>query len=88
VQALLSLNNHVFGISGFIHNAVRGNLVDFTSLLGLISGGFAVAFIEGGKPLVQNSPPLHLVLSGLLVGVGSKVCVSSRSLSKRLWQFT
>jgi hypothetical protein len=77
-QALLSFNHSMFGISGFIHRAVRGNLDDFTSLLGLISGGFAIAFIEGGsKPLVQNSPPLHLVLSGLLVGMGSKVCSES-----------
>jgi hypothetical protein len=85
VQALLSLNRDTFGISGFIHRAVRGNLDDFTSVLGLISGGFAIAFIEGGKPLEQNSSPLYLVLSGLLVGVGTKVCVPSRSL-RRLWQ--
>ncbi|KAH9981043.1 hypothetical protein BGW80DRAFT_306027 [Lactifluus volemus] len=35
-QALLSFNHSMFGISGFIHRAVRGNLDDFTSLLGLI----------------------------------------------------
>lgn len=74
VQALLSLNHNTFGVSGFIHGAARGNLEDIMSVLGLISGGFAVAAIEGGKPMVQNPSLLHLMLSGLLVGVGAKVC--------------
>lgn len=73
VHALLSLNNKTFGISGFINGAARGNLEDTLSVLGVISGGFAVAVIEGIKPTIQDSAPLSLMLSGLLVGVGAKV---------------
>jgi hypothetical protein len=43
------------------------------SVLGLVSGGFIVAAIEGTKPTIIDSAPLPLVLSGLLVGVGAKV---------------
>lgn len=72
-QALLSLNSRTFGISGFIYGAARGNLEDAMSVLGLVSGGFIVAAIEGTKPTIIDSAPLPLVLSGLLVGVGAKV---------------
>jgi hypothetical protein len=72
-QALLSLNRNTFGISGFIHGATRGNLEDVMSVLGLISGGFVVAAIEGSKPPIRDSAPLPLMLSGLLVGLGAKV---------------
>jgi hypothetical protein len=44
------------------------------SVLGLVLGGAAVAVIEGDKPTVGDSAPLSLILSGLLVGAGSKVC--------------
>jgi uncharacterized protein len=81
-QALLSLNHSTFGVSGFLHGAVRGNLEDIISLLGLISGGFAIAAIDGGKPMAQNVPSLHLALSGLLVGVGSKVQCSESFLQR------
>jgi hypothetical protein len=73
-QALLSFNRRTFGISGFIHGAVRGDLEDVLSVLGLVSGGFIVAAIEGTKPTIIESATLPLVLSGLLVGVGTKVC--------------
>jgi hypothetical protein len=73
-QALLSHNSETFGISGFIHGAARGNLEDAVSVLGLISGGFVVAAIEGTKPTIEDSALLPLALSGLLVGVGAKVC--------------
>jgi len=72
-QARLSLNSETFGISGFIHGAARGNLEDAVSVLGLISGGFVVAAIEGTKPTVGDSAPLPLALSGLLIGVGAKM---------------
>lgn len=73
VQALLSFNNNNFGISGFIHGAARGRLEDTMSVLGLVLGGVAVAVIERDKPTVGDSAPLSLMLSGLLVGVGTKV---------------
>jgi hypothetical protein len=73
VQALLSFNSKTFGISGFIYGAARGNLEDILSVLGMVSGGFAVGLIEGIKPTIRESSPLSLILSGLLVGVGAKV---------------
>ena len=73
VHALLSFNNNTFGISGFIHGAARGRLEDAMSVLGLVLGGAAVAVIEGDKLTVGNSTPLPLMLSGLLVGAGTKV---------------
>jgi hypothetical protein len=73
VQALLSLNSKTFGISGFIQGAVRGNLEDILSVLGMVAGGSVVGAIEGIKPTIQDSAPLPLILSGLLVGIGAKV---------------
>ncbi|KAN0139535.1 hypothetical protein V8E53_002651 [Lactarius tabidus] len=72
VHALLSFNNNTFGISGFIHGAARGRLEDAMSVLGLILGGVVVAVIEGDKPTVGDSSPIPLILSGLLVGAGTK----------------
>ncbi len=80
-QALLSLNSRTFGISGFIHGAARGNLEDAMSALGLIAGGFAVAAIEGTKPIIGDSGLLPLAISGLLVGVGAKVRSDSPGVS-------
>jgi len=74
VHILLYHNNSTFGISGFINGAARGNLEDILSVLGLISGGILVGAIEGQKPTLSVAPPLPLMLSGLLIGVGSKVC--------------
>jgi hypothetical protein len=70
VHALLYFNNNTFGISSFIHGAAHGRLED---VLGLVLGGVAIAVIEKDKPTVGDSAPLSLVLSGLLVGAGSKV---------------
>lgn len=72
-QTLLSLNGKTLGISGFIHGAARGNLEDVLSALGMIAGGFAVGAIEGIKPTIQDTPAFPLILSGLLVGAGSKM---------------
>jgi uncharacterized protein len=84
VQALLSLNSKTFGISGFINGAARGDLEDALSVLGLISGGFAVGVIEGIKPTIRDSTPLPLILSGLLVGIGAKVRSNLRLTSSHL----
>jgi hypothetical protein len=73
LQTLLSLNGKTFGISGFIHGAARGNLEDVLSALGMIAGGFVVGAIDGIKPILQDSTPFPLILSGLLVGAGAKV---------------
>ncbi|KAN0139545.1 hypothetical protein V8E53_002661 [Lactarius tabidus] len=73
VHALLSFNNNTFGISGFIHGAARGRLEDAMSVFGLVLGGAVVAVIEGGKPTVGDSSAIPLILSGLLVGAGTKM---------------
>ena len=75
VQARLSFNHSTLGISGFIRGAGRGNIEDILSVLGMISSGFVIAAIEGGKPIVQNLPTPHMAFAGLLVGVGTAVCV-------------
>ncbi|KAH9958264.1 hypothetical protein BC827DRAFT_1136254 [Russula dissimulans] len=72
-HVLLYHNSSTFGISGFINGAARGNLEDVLSVLGLISGGILVGAIEGQKPSLSVAAPLPLILSGLLVGVGSKL---------------
>jgi uncharacterized protein len=77
-QTLLALNGKTFGISGFIHGAARGNLEDVLSALGMIAGGFAVGAIEGIEPTIQDSSAFPLILSGLLVGAGAKVCLKLR----------
>jgi peptidoglycan/LPS O-acetylase OafA/YrhL len=83
VHALLSFNNNTFGISGFIHGAARGRLEDAMSVLGLVLGGVVVAVIEGDKPTVGDSSAIPLILSGLLVGAGTKVRQTSSPIPRR-----
>lgn len=76
VHALVVLNGSVFGISGFLHRAVRGNYEAFMAVAGLVLGGMIVAAIEGsGQYLSQTAglPLEQLLLSGFLVGLGTKV---------------
>lgn len=76
VHALLALNGNVFGISGFLHRAVRGQLEGAVSVLGLVLGGAAVGLIEGAgagaNRVFDTAAPMALV-SGFLVGLGTKV---------------
>ncbi|KAJ6547688.1 hypothetical protein B0H19DRAFT_1266591 [Mycena capillaripes] len=84
VHALLLLNGNVFGISGFIHRAVRGGREAMASVAGLLLGGLFVALTEGTGPQPLPLPSLHLILSGLLVGVGTKMangCTSGHMIS-------
>lgn len=73
VHALLLLNGNVFGISGFLHRAVRGSKEAMASALGLLLGGVFVGLTEraGPQPFPLSFP--RLIISGLLVGVGTKV---------------
>lgn len=74
VHALALLNGNVFGISGFLHRAVMGNVEGAAGVVGLILGGILVAAIDGGKVPSSLSLPLsQIALSGLLVGLGTKV---------------
>src|SRR6266508_2282359 len=74
---LLLLTGNVFGISGFVHRGVNGNSESLAGLAGLVLGGIVVATMEGGAiSMPLSTSPSWLVLSGLLVGIGSKVCPS------------
>jgi hypothetical protein len=76
VYTLLLLNGNVFGISGFLHRAVRGGKEAITAVAGLVSGGVLVGFIEGGGVNAFTVSFPQVLLSGFLVGLGSKVTAS------------
>jgi hypothetical protein len=73
IQFLLTLNGKVFGISGFFHNAVRGETEALTSVAGLLLGGAIIGAVEGVGPPKMSVGLAQIALSGLLVGVGTKV---------------
>ena len=74
---LLLLNGNVFGISGFIHRAVRGSLEGLAGAAGLIFAGALVGYLgEDGPEDLSLSLP-QVALSGLFVGLGTKVCSST-----------
>ena len=74
VQFLLVLNGSVFGISGFLHGAVRSGKEALTSVAGFLLGGAIVGAVEGVGPRTVSIGLFRIVFSGLLVGVGTKVC--------------
>jgi hypothetical protein len=74
VYSLLLLNGNVFGISGFLHQVVRGGREAITAVASLVCGGVLVGVIEGrGINLSEYVSLPQLLLSGLFVGLGSKV---------------
>jgi len=73
VYALLLLNGTVFGISGFLHRAVLGGKEGITAVAGLVFGGGLVGIVEGGGVNTFTMSFPQVVLSGFLVGLGSKV---------------
>ncbi|KAJ7097859.1 hypothetical protein B0H15DRAFT_823028 [Mycena belliarum] len=85
VHALLLLNGNIFGVSGFLHRSVRGSPEAMASVLGLVLGGMLAGSLDGGA--LQPSVPLELprlLLSGLLVGVGTKMangCTSGHMIA-------
>ncbi|KAJ3895673.1 hypothetical protein GG344DRAFT_85733 [Lentinula edodes] len=84
VHSLLVLNGSVFGISGFVHRAVRGNKEGLIATAGLIIGGIIIGTIEGRGPETSFSPLPSLLLSGFLVGLGTKLsngCTSGHMLA-------
>ena len=75
---LLLLTGDIFGVSGFVHRSLKGNTDALAGVLGLVVGGFAVATLEGPNSI---SPPMNashgwILLSGFLVGLGTKVLVT------------
>ncbi|KAK0483785.1 hypothetical protein IW261DRAFT_981105 [Armillaria novae-zelandiae] len=97
VHALLLLNGNVFGISGFFHRAVKGNLEALAGVSGLFAGGLVIGILEGSNKEVLGLEMRQVLLSGLLVGLGTKmsngctsghmICGISR-LSKRSFAAT
>ncbi|KAJ7172353.1 hypothetical protein C8R46DRAFT_947376 [Mycena filopes] len=84
VHALLLLNGNVFGISGFLHRAVRGGKEAMASVLGLLLGGMLVGLTEKAGPQPLPLPLVNVIFSGLLVGVGTKMangCTSGHMIS-------
>lgn len=77
VHALMVLNGSVFGISGLIHRAVRGNKEALVATTGLFLGGAIIGFIEGQGPDSSSLSLQGLLLSGFLVGLGTKVYLIS-----------
>ncbi|KAG5354019.1 hypothetical protein C0989_009715 [Termitomyces sp. Mn162] len=73
VHALLLLNGDVFGISGFVHRTVLGRKEPAFAVLGLILGGAYIGLIEGHGPSPFQHSFGRVALSGLLVGLGSKL---------------
>jgi hypothetical protein len=71
---LLLLNGNVFGISGFIHKAVKGSIEGLAGAAGLVMGGFIISKLEGSGPALPSLPFSYIILSGFLVGLGTKVC--------------
>ncbi|KAF7338197.1 Sulf-transp domain-containing protein [Mycena venus] len=84
VHALLLLNGQVYGISGFLHRAVRGSTEAIASVLGLLLGGLFVGLTENAGPQPFPLPSSHLIVSGLLVGVGTRLangCTSGHMIA-------
>ncbi|KAJ7905634.1 hypothetical protein B0H14DRAFT_2660971 [Mycena olivaceomarginata] len=84
VHALLLLNGQVYGISGFLHRAVRGNVEAMAAVLGLFLGGLFVGLTENAGPQLFPLRSSQLIFSGLLVGVGTKLangCTSGHMIA-------
>ncbi|KAJ7063403.1 hypothetical protein C8F01DRAFT_1132881 [Mycena amicta] len=84
VHTLLLLNGNVFGISGFLHCAFRGSKEAIASTAGLFLGGVVTGILDGAGPYIGTVSSFSLVVSGLLVGVGSKLangCTSGHMLA-------
>jgi len=84
VHAFLVLNGSIFGISGFVHRATHGAKEEIMALAGLVLGGLAIGMLETAGPELSTVAPLPIILSGLLVGAGSKMsngCTSGHMLA-------
>jgi hypothetical protein len=73
IQCQLVLNGSVLGISGFLHNAVRGRKEALAAVAGFLTGGAIVGVVEGIGPDTRSAGLSYIAFAGLLVGVGTKV---------------
>ena len=90
VHSLLVLNGSVLGVSGFVHRSFRGDKAAMFSIAGLTLGGIAIGMVSNvntPEPRVTSSL-LRTLLSGLLVGIGTKVCSTTffRRVSGSYWK--
>lgn len=69
---LLLLNGNTFGISGFIHSATRGG-EGALGVVGLVLGGALVGKLESVGPASLPVTFPQVMVSGFLVGLGTKV---------------
>lgn len=81
VYLLMRLNGAAFGVSGFLHRAVRGNTEALSAVLGLVAGGVVIGLLESGKPPPTMVDLPRTLISGLLVGLGTKVRIQRCDLS-------
>ncbi|KDR73523.1 hypothetical protein GALMADRAFT_251240 [Galerina marginata CBS 339.88] len=70
---LLLLNGNVFGISGFIHRAVKGSVEGLAGAIGLAFSGLLISNLETSGPAYLSLSLPKILLSGLLVGLGTKL---------------
>ncbi|CAA7271535.1 unnamed protein product [Cyclocybe aegerita] len=70
---LLVLNGNVFGISGFVHRGIRGSIEGLAGVAGLVLSGAVVANLEGNGPVPLSLSLPKVLLSGFLVGLGTKL---------------
>lgn len=73
VQFLLTLNGSVLGISGFLHGAMRGKKEALFSVAGFLLAGVAIGAVEGTGPEIISASLPRIAISGLLVGIGTRV---------------
>jgi len=84
MHALLVLNGSVFGISGFLHRAVRCNTEAIMAVAGLSLGGACVGFLQGPGDDITSMQLPKVLLSGFLVGIGTRMsngCTSGHMLA-------
>lgn len=73
---LLLLNGNTFGISGFLHSAVRRSGEGALGVAGLVLGGALVGKLESTGPASLPATFPQVLVSGFLVGLGTRVCIS------------
>ena len=76
IAAYLLLTGKVVGISGILAQALfsRDRLLPFLFVIGLILGGSAYGiFVEPSQPFPEMRSPILLIISGLLVGYGTRL---------------
>ncbi|KAL0946642.1 hypothetical protein HGRIS_012837 [Hohenbuehelia grisea] len=73
VHSLLVLNGRTFGVSGFIHSAATGDDEGMSAVAGLLAGGMVIGLLEGSGPEAFTGGVSKAILSGMLIGIGTKL---------------